>query len=64
MLQHRACLKAKNCAVGKAYLFFGCHNLDTDFLYSNTDLKVWEKAGLLEVFPAFSDVKPKKRVQE
>jgi cytochrome P450/NADPH-cytochrome P450 reductase len=64
MLQHRACLKVENNTVGKAYLFFGCNTPDTNYLYSDTDFEDWKEAGLLEVFPAFSGLEPKKYVQE
>lgn len=64
MLQHRACLKTDDNTVGKAYLFFGCNTPDTNFLYSDTDLEDWKKDGLLEIFPAFSGLDPKKYVQE
>ena len=64
MLQHRACLKTDNNTVGKAYLFFGCNTPNTNYLYSDTDLEEWKEAGLLEVFPAFSGLEPKKYVQE
>lgn len=65
MLQHRYYLnKVDGNTVGKAYLFFGCNAPNTNYLYSDTDLEEWKKAGLLEVFPAFSGVEPMKYVQQ
>lgn len=45
-------------SVGKALLFFGCHSADTDYLYKE-ELTNWSKAGVVDVYTAFSQSKTK-----
>ncbi len=56
-IQERAIQKAAGQAVGKTLLFFGCRLPSEDFLYSDTDLKKWIDAGVVDVRPAFSQAK-------
>ncbi len=53
-LQERAVQKASGQAVGPALLFFGTNNAEVDYLYRD-ELAAWESAGVVEVFPVFSD---------
>jgi cytochrome P450/NADPH-cytochrome P450 reductase len=39
--------------LGEALLFFGCDHPDVDFLY-RSELEAWERAGVVSVYPAFS----------
>lgn len=49
--------------IGKTILFFGCSSRK-DYLYGNSDLKEWERLGILEVYTAFSSEAGKVYVQE
>ena len=60
-LQERAMQAASGRTVGKALLFFGCDHPDVDLLYRD-ELEAWQRAGVVEVRPAFSAV-PKGDVQ-
>lgn len=62
-LQARAALKKKGKKLGKAHLYFGCHN-EKDFIYRE-ELENYEREGIVTVFTAFSRVegKPKTYVQ-
>lgn len=40
--------------IGKILLFFGCRTPESDFLYSDTDLKKWVDMGVVDLRPAFS----------
>ncbi|KAJ7146594.1 fatty acid hydroxylase [Mycena epipterygia] len=53
-IQERAAQKATGREVGEMLLFFGCRDPAKDFLYSDTDLAEWIKAGVVDVRPAFS----------
>lgn len=53
-LQERAIQAASGRRVGRALLFFGCDHPDVDFLYRD-ELEAWERAGVVEVRPAFSE---------
>ncbi|KAK0471086.1 fatty acid hydroxylase [Armillaria novae-zelandiae] len=53
-IQERAVRKRAGEDVGKMLLFVGCRSPDGDFLYSDTDLKEWVDAGLVDVRVAFS----------
>ena len=53
-LQERSAQKAGGHDVGRALLFFGATDPDTDYLYRD-ELKAWEKDGVVEVLTAFSD---------
>ncbi|KAK0214536.1 fatty acid hydroxylase [Armillaria fumosa] len=53
-IQERAVRKRAGKDVGKMLLFVGCRSLAGDFLYSDTDLKEWVDAGLVDVQVAFS----------
>ncbi|PBK66502.1 bifunctional P-450/NADPH-P450 reductase [Armillaria solidipes] len=53
-IQERAVQKRAGEDVGKMLLFVGCRSPDGDFLYSDTDLKEWVDAGLVDVRVAFS----------
>ena len=52
-LQERAMQAAGGRQVAKALLFFGCDHPDVDLLYRD-ELQTWERAGVVEVRPAFS----------
>jgi cytochrome P450/NADPH-cytochrome P450 reductase len=54
-IQERAIQAAQGRQLGRALLFFGCNHPDVDFLYKD-ELAAWEKAGVVEVRPAFSDL--------
>ncbi|KAK7678479.1 hypothetical protein QCA50_018539 [Cerrena zonata] len=53
-LQDRAYQKKAGREVAKSLLFFGCRNPGEDYLYSESDLKEWIEAGVVDVRPAFS----------
>ncbi|MEZ5313889.1 MAG: hypothetical protein R2862_09715 [Thermoanaerobaculia bacterium] len=53
-LHERAIQAASGRRVGRALLFFGCDHPDVDFLYRD-ELEAWERAGVVEVRPAFSE---------
>ncbi|KAK0459209.1 fatty acid hydroxylase [Desarmillaria tabescens] len=53
-MQERAMQKISGRNVGKALLFYGCRNPEVDYLYGESDLKEWEKLGVVELHPAFS----------
>lgn len=53
-LQERALKAEAGQKVGRSILFFGCVDADLDFLYRD-ELAEWEKAGVVEVRPAFSN---------
>jgi cytochrome P450/NADPH-cytochrome P450 reductase len=53
-IQERALQAAAGRSVGEALLFFGCRNPEEDFLYSDSELAEWKKAGVVTVLPAFS----------
>ncbi|KAF8520360.1 cytochrome P450 [Hysterangium stoloniferum] len=53
-MQERAIQAASGQKVGKTVLFYGCRSPDEDFLYSEDDLKEWEKLDFVEIKPAFS----------
>ncbi|PBK73968.1 cytochrome P450 [Armillaria solidipes] len=55
-MQERAIQKISGRDVGKALLFYGCRNPEVDYLYGESDLKEWEKLGVVEVHLAFSRV--------
>ncbi|MFO1079545.1 MAG: cytochrome P450 [Reyranellaceae bacterium] len=54
-LQERALQKAAGQTVGPALLFFGTNHPDVDYLYRD-ELAEWEKAGVVSVLPAFTDL--------
>lgn len=54
-IQERAMQAQEGRRLGRALLFFGCNHPDVDFLYKE-ELAAWEKAGVVEVRPAFSDL--------
>ena len=53
-MEERAILKARGETVGAALLFFGCDDPDVDFLYRD-ELAGWERQGVVQVRPAFSE---------
>ncbi|MFN4271325.1 MAG: bifunctional cytochrome P450/NADPH--P450 reductase [Aliihoeflea sp.] len=53
-LQDRAAQKAEGRDVGPALLFFGTNHPDIDYLYRD-ELAAWERDGVVEVLPAFTD---------
>jgi len=53
-IQERAFQAASGREVGKALLFFGCRNPEDDYLYSDTELAEWAKAGVVDIIPTFS----------
>jgi len=53
-IQERMEQKKSGREVGKSLLFFGCRSPDVDYLYSDSDLAEWTAAGVVEVYPAFS----------
>ncbi|KAK0194657.1 fatty acid hydroxylase [Armillaria mellea] len=55
-MQERAMQKISGRDVGKALLFYGCRNPEVDYLYGESDLKEWERLGVVEVHPVFSRV--------
>ena len=54
-LQERAVQAAAGRAVGKSLLFFGCDHPEVDLLY-RAELDEWQKAGVVDVRPAFTHV--------
>lgn len=46
--------KAAGREVGKSLLFFGCRRPGEDYLYSDSELKLWTELGIVDVRPAFS----------
>lgn len=53
-LQERSAIaEAGSRKLGPALLFFGCRDVETDFLYKSS-LHDWEKLGILTVYPAHS----------
>jgi cytochrome P450 / NADPH-cytochrome P450 reductase len=54
-LQERAIQKQAGQTVGPALLLFGVTAPDLDYLYRD-ELAAWEKLGIVQVLPAFSDV--------
>ncbi|KAF5387254.1 hypothetical protein D9757_006892 [Collybiopsis confluens] len=53
-IQERALQKAAGRKVGKVLLFFGCRDPEGDYLYSEDELAIWSKLGVVDVRPAFS----------
>ncbi len=53
-LQERAAQKAAGQEVGPATLFFGTTHAGIDYLYRD-ELDAWQRDGVVEVLPAFSD---------
>ncbi|HYF65853.1 MAG TPA: cytochrome P450 [Herpetosiphonaceae bacterium] len=51
-IQERALRRERGEAAGASLLFFGCDHPQVDFLYRD-ELAAWERAGVVEVFPAF-----------
>lgn len=53
-IEERAAQKAGGQAIGPALLFFGTNHPDIDYLY-HEELAAWEREGVVEVLPAFTD---------
>lgn len=60
-LQDRAAQKAAGRIIGPSLLFLGVDHPDVDFLYRD-ELDAWQKAGIVDVRPAFSE-KPEGEVR-
>ena len=54
-LEERAAQQSAGDAVAASLLCFGCRHPEHDFLYRDT-LRVWEDAGVVRIFPAYSCV--------
>ncbi len=52
-IEERALKLAAGERLAPALLFFGCDHPEVDFLYRD-ELAAWERAGAVQVFPAFS----------
>jgi cytochrome P450/NADPH-cytochrome P450 reductase len=64
-LQVRTALKQRGLPVGESILFFGCRDPLQDFLYED-EMRSFETAGIMRLFPAFSREpgKPRAYVQD
>ncbi|TGJ85736.1 hypothetical protein E0Z10_g3030 [Xylaria hypoxylon] len=53
-IQQRACIAENNRnTLGPAFLYFGCRDYESDYLYAD-ELRKWENLGAVQVRPAFS----------